>query len=157
MSAGQYTPGPDRRPEPDVNTTPSSAAQPSEDREPAYGGVPPYAPDAPGTGGTTGTSGTATAPGPAAGGTADRKVTRAGVIWAAVVAALVLLILLIVFILQNQEQALVKFLGFEGAVPLGMALFIAAVTGGVLVAVAGGARILQLRSNAHRARTRQRK
>ncbi|MGN7150602.1 LapA family protein [Arthrobacter sp. SAFR-179] len=154
MSAGQYTPGPDRRPEPDVNTTPSSAAQPSEDRAPAYGGVPSYAPDAPGTGGTTGTT---TTPGPAAGGTADRKVTRAGVIWAAVVAALVLLILLIVFILQNQEQALVKFLGFEGAVPLGMALFIAAVTGGVLVAVAGGARILQLRSNAHRARARQRK
>ena len=154
MSAGQYTPGPDRRPEPDVNTTPSSAAQPSEDRAPAYGGVPSYAPDAPGTGGTTGTTAT---PGPTAGGTADRKVTRAGVIWAAVVAALVLLILLIVFILQNQEQALVKFLGFEGAVPLGMALFIAAVTGGVLVAVAGGARILQLRSNAHRARARQRK
>ncbi|TQJ39212.1 putative integral membrane protein [Arthrobacter sp. SLBN-112] len=157
MSAGQYTPGPDRRPEPDVNTTPSNAAQPAGDRAASYSGAPSYAPDVPGTGGTTGTSGTATAPGPAAGGTADRKVTRAGVIWAAVVAALVLLILLIVFILQNQEQALVKFLGFEGAVPLGMALFIAAVTGGVLVAVAGGARILQLRSNAHRARARQRK
>ncbi|TQJ34804.1 LapA family protein [Arthrobacter sp. SLBN-122] len=157
MSAGQYTPGPDRRPEPDLNTTPSNAAQPAGDRAASYSGAPSYAPDVPGTGGTTGTSGTATAPGPAAGGTADRKVTRAGVIWAAVVAALVLLILLIVFILQNQEQALVKFLGFEGAVPLGMALFIAAVTGGVLVAAAGGARILQLRRNAHRTRTQQRR
>ncbi|TDL36893.1 LapA family protein [Arthrobacter nitrophenolicus] len=84
-------------------------------------------------------------------------MTRAGVVWAAVVAALVLLILLIVFILQNQDLVLVRFLGFEGAVPLGMALFIASVTGGVLVAVAGGARILQLRANARRARTPKRR
>ncbi|MGC0238952.1 lipopolysaccharide assembly protein LapA domain-containing protein [Arthrobacter sp. SD76] len=88
---------------------------------------------------------------------AEPRVTRAGVVWAAVVAALVLLILLIVFILQNQDLVLVRFLGFEGAVPLGMALFIASVTGGVLVAVAGGARILQLRANARRARTGQRR
>ena len=84
-------------------------------------------------------------------------VTRAGVVWAAVVAALVLLILLIIFILQNQDQVAVRYFGLEGLVPLGMALFIASVTGGVLVAVAGGARILQLRRNAHRARLRQRK
>ena len=84
-------------------------------------------------------------------------VTRAGVVWAAVVAALVLLILLIIFILQNQDQVTVRYFGLEGLVPLGMALFIASVTGGVLVAVAGGARILQLRRNAHRARLRQRK
>jgi uncharacterized integral membrane protein len=81
-----------------------------------------------------------------------QRVTRAGVVWAAVVAALVLLILLIIFILQNQDQVAVRYLGLEGSVPLGMALFIASVTGGVLVAIAGGARILQLRSNAHRAR-----
>jgi uncharacterized integral membrane protein len=36
-----------------------------------------------------------------------------------------------------------------------MALFIASVTGGVLVAAAGGARILQLRASAHRARQRR--
>ena len=84
-----------------------------------------------------------------------QRVTRAGVVWAAVVAALVLLILLIIFILQNQDQVAVRYLGLEGSVPLGMALFIASVTGGVLVAVAGGARILQLRSNAHRARLEQ--
>lgn len=85
------------------------------------------------------------------------SVTRAGVVWAAVVAALVLLILLIIFILQNQDQVAVRYFGLEGFVPLGMALFIASVTGGVLVAVAGGARILQLRRNAHRARLQQRK
>ena len=64
-----------------------------------------------------------------------------------------LLILLIIFILQNQEQVLVKFLGLEGSVPLGMALFIASVTGGVLVAAAGGARILQLRARRTASRT----
>ncbi|WP_309484115.1 lipopolysaccharide assembly protein LapA domain-containing protein [Pseudarthrobacter sp. NS4] len=84
-------------------------------------------------------------------------MTRAGVVWAAVVASLVLLILLIVFILQNQDQVLVQFMGFEGALPLGMALFIASVTGGVLVAAAGGARILQLRANARRARAPKRR
>lgn len=141
MSAGQYTPGTGEQPEPDNYPTPADRAG------------TPAAPDVrPADSQPASPAPTATPAAPA-----ERKVTRAGVIWAAVVAALVLLILLIVFILQNQEQALVKFLGFEGAVPLGMALFIAAVTGGVLVAVAGGARILQLRSNAHRARTQQRR
>ncbi|MET1065260.1 MAG: lipopolysaccharide assembly protein LapA domain-containing protein [Arthrobacter sp.] len=81
-----------------------------------------------------------------------RQVTRAGMVWVTVACALVVLILLIVFILQNQEYVLVKFFGFEGSVPLGIALFIAAVGGGVLVAIAGAARIIQLRVAAHRAR-----
>jgi uncharacterized integral membrane protein len=81
-----------------------------------------------------------------------RQVTRAGMVWAAVACALVVLILLIAFILQNQEYVQVKFFGLEGSVPLGIALFIAAVGGGVLVAIAGAARIIQLRLAAHRAR-----
>lgn len=81
-----------------------------------------------------------------------RHVTRAGMVWAAVACALVVLILLIAFILQNQEYVQVKFFGLAGAVPLGIALFIAAVGGGVLVAIAGAARIIQLRLAAHRQR-----
>ena len=81
-----------------------------------------------------------------------RQVTRAGMVWAAVASALVVLILLIAFILQNQEYVQVKFFGLEGSVPLGVALFIAAVGGGVLVAIAGAARIIQLRLAAHRQR-----
>jgi uncharacterized integral membrane protein len=80
------------------------------------------------------------------------QVTRAGMVWAAVACALVVLILLIAFILQNQEYVQVKFFGLEGSVPLGIALFIAAVGGGVLVAIAGAARIIQLRLAAHRVR-----
>jgi uncharacterized integral membrane protein len=73
-------------------------------------------------------------------------------VWAAVACALVVLILLIAFILQNQEYVQVKFFGLQGSVPLGIALFIAAVGGGVLVAIAGAARIIQLRVAAHRQR-----
>ncbi|BCW82831.1 hypothetical protein NicSoilE8_05040 [Arthrobacter sp. NicSoilE8] len=80
------------------------------------------------------------------------KPTRSGVVWVAVVTALVLLVLLIIFILQNQEPARVMFLGLEGTLSLGMALFIASVAGGILVAVAGAARIIQLRSNARKIR-----
>ncbi|WP_427007755.1 LapA family protein [Pseudarthrobacter sp. H2] len=67
-------------------------------------------------------------------------------IWVAVSARLVLLVLLIIFILQNQNRVTVHYLGAAGELSLGMALFIAAVVGGILVAIAGAARILQLRS-----------
>ena len=102
--------------------------------------------------------GTASLPGydgattPAARNEPKRPVTRAGMIWAAVASALVVLVLLIVFILQNQELVKVKFFGLQGAVALGIALFIAAVGGGVLVAMAGAARIIQLRAAEHRRR-----
>lgn len=143
MSAGQYTPGAEGQPEPSGNGTPpperaGAAAKP--DTRPAE--ASPISPR----------------PATQAPAVADQpRVTRAGVVWAAVVAALVVLILLIIFILQNQDQVVVRYLGVEGSVPLGMALFIASVTGGVLVAMAGGARILQLRRNAHRARVQQRR
>lgn len=69
-------------------------------------------------------------------------------IWVATVAALVLLSLLIVFILQNQDLVQVQYLGLSGSLPLGVALFIAAVAGGLLVATAGAVRISQLRRTA---------
>ena len=92
----------------------------------------------------------ATAPAPPA--PEERHVTRAGMVWAAVATALAVMVLLIAFILQNQDYVQVRFFGLEGAVSLGIALFIAAVGGGILVAVAGAARIIQLRAAAHRRR-----
>ncbi|HEX5018936.1 MAG TPA: lipopolysaccharide assembly protein LapA domain-containing protein [Actinomycetes bacterium] len=80
------------------------------------------------------------------------RVTRASAAWLATGVALVLLILLIVFILQNSTKVEVQFLGMSGTIPLGMALLIAAVGGGVVVAVAGVARVTQLRMNARRTR-----
>lgn len=140
-------------------TTPS--AEPA-DAPPGSGStVPPAERPASGTDLVSGTSGAAApdtrdetprteTPVPAQ---EPRQVTRAGMVWVAVACALVVLILLIAFILQNQEYVQVKFFGLEGSVPLGIALFIAAVGGGVLVAIAGAARIIQLRIAAHRART----
>lgn len=80
------------------------------------------------------------------------QVTRAGMIWTATVAGLILLVLLIIFIAQNQDQVTLRYFGLEGIVNLGLALFIAAVGGGLLTAMAGAARIIQLRSNAHKNR-----
>lgn len=80
------------------------------------------------------------------------RMTRASAVWAAVAAALLLLILLIVFILQNPTKVEVQFLGAEGTLSLGMALLIAAVVGGVVVAIAGIARVTQLRLDARRIR-----
>jgi uncharacterized integral membrane protein len=103
---------------------------------------------------TDGPAGTARTERSDSAGPEPRQVTRAGMVWVAVASALVVLILLIAFILQNQDYVQVKFFGLQGAVALGIALFIAAVGGGVLVAVAGAARIIQLRLAAHRQRIR---
>ena len=80
------------------------------------------------------------------------RVTRASAAWVATGVALLLLILLIVFILQNSTKVEVHFLGLSGTISLGMALLIAAVGGGVVVAIAGVARVTQLRMNARRTR-----
>jgi uncharacterized integral membrane protein len=64
----------------------------------------------------------------------------------------VLLVLLIVFVLQNSTKVELHFLGLSATIPLGMALLIAAVGGGVVVAIAGIARVSQLRMNARRTR-----
>ncbi|GAC1377704.1 MAG: hypothetical protein NVSMB43_19200 [Pseudarthrobacter sp.] len=66
--------------------------------------------------------------------------------------SLVVLVLLIIFFIQNQDMVSVRFLGWEGSLAEGVAFFIAAVGGGILVAIAGGARILQLRRNERRRR-----
>lgn len=78
------------------------------------------------------------------------RLTRASALWVATSASLVLLILLIIFMLQNSTKAALHFLGLSGTVPLGLALLIAAVGGGVLVGIAGMARVTQLRRSARR-------
>lgn len=83
-----------------------------------------------------------------------QRDTRAGVVWTATVSALVLLSLFIVLILQNQDPVRVQYLGLVGSLPLGIALYIAVVAGGFLVAIAGAVRITQLRIRASRGRQR---
>jgi uncharacterized integral membrane protein len=92
----------------------------------------------------------------ASGGTspADRapRSTRASAAWAAIIVALLLSVVLIVFILQNPTTVVIHFLGWSGSVAVGMAMLIAAVTGGLLVATIGVARLTQLRVRARRTR-----
>jgi uncharacterized integral membrane protein len=80
------------------------------------------------------------------------RFTRASAAWVATAAALLFLVMLIVFILQNPTSVEVHYLGFSGSLSLGMALLIAAVGGGVVVAIAGIARVTQLRLHARRTR-----
>ncbi|MBM7519196.1 lipopolysaccharide assembly protein LapA domain-containing protein [Nocardioides nitrophenolicus] len=66
--------------------------------------------------------------------------------------ALILLLLLIIFMLQNSTNVDVRFLGTDGQIPLGLAMFIAAVGGGAVVAVVAVGRITQLRLRLRRSR-----
>ncbi len=80
------------------------------------------------------------------------RLTRAGAAWVATGGVLLLLVMLIIFILQNLARVEVSYLGLTGSIPLGVALLIAAVVGGLVVAIAGVTRVTQLRSNARQTR-----
>ncbi|MEN3321001.1 MAG: hypothetical protein V7643_4403 [Mycobacterium sp.] len=73
------------------------------------------------------------------------KFTRAAALWSALIAGFVILILLLVFILQNTDSATIHFFVWEWNLPVGVAILLAAVCGGLLTVAAGTARIVQLR------------
>ena len=72
--------------------------------------------------------------------------------WTAIVIGLLALVVILVFILQNQQSVQIKFLMFEGNLPVAIALLFALILGAVIVVAFGAARILQLRMVAGRAR-----
>ena len=78
------------------------------------------------------------------------KFTRAAALWSALIAGFVILILLLVFIMQNTDSATVHFFAWDWNLPIGVALLLAAVCGGLLTVAAGSARIIQLRRAAKR-------
>ncbi|MCS3493868.1 putative integral membrane protein [Arthrobacter sp. JUb119] len=78
--------------------------------------------------------------------------TKLGRIWTATIFGLLVLILLIIFIAQNQEQVTLNYFAYQGQVNLGLALFFAAIGGALVVAIAGVARVIQLRSTAKKQR-----
>ncbi|MGH3971293.1 MAG: LapA family protein, partial [Mycobacterium sp.] len=71
--------------------------------------------------------------------------TRAGALWSALIAGFLILILLLVFITQNPDSAPFHFLGWHWSLPLGVAILLAAVCGGLITVLAGTARMYQLR------------
>ena len=71
--------------------------------------------------------------------------TRAGALWTALIAGFLILIFLLVFISQNTAETPFTFLGLHWSLPLGVAILLAAVGGGLLTVAVGTARIIQLR------------
>ncbi len=76
--------------------------------------------------------------------------SRTSGLWVGLVLISVLLILLIVFIAQNTDSVLVRFLGWQGEAPLAVALLAATVAGLLIATAAGSMRILQLRRRVKR-------
>jgi uncharacterized integral membrane protein len=73
------------------------------------------------------------------------RFTRAAALWSAIIIGFLILIVLLIFIAQNTESAQFAFLGWHWSLPLGVAILLAAVCGGLIAVLGGAARIFQLR------------
>ena len=73
------------------------------------------------------------------------KFTRTAGLWSFLAAGFLILIVLLIFVVQNIDPAKITFLGWTGSLPLGVALLLAAVGGGLITVLVGTARIYQLR------------
>jgi uncharacterized integral membrane protein len=78
------------------------------------------------------------------------KFTRAGALWSALIGGFLILILLLIFIAQNTADTPFAFFGWHWSLPLGVAILLAAVGGGLLTVAVGTARIVQLRRTARK-------
>jgi uncharacterized integral membrane protein len=76
--------------------------------------------------------------------------SRTGGLWVGLILSAIVLLLLLVFILQNGAPVQISFFAFDGVLPLGVALLLAAIAGILLVTIPGSLRILQLRRAARR-------
>lgn len=72
-------------------------------------------------------------------------LTRAGALWTFLGMGFFMLIVLLVFIVQNPATASFTFLAWHWRLPLGVAILLAAVGGGLLTLLVGTARMYQLR------------
>jgi uncharacterized integral membrane protein len=73
------------------------------------------------------------------------KFTRTASVWSSLTAGFLILIVLLIFITQNTGSATLAFFGWRWTLPLGVAILLAAVGGGLITVAAGTARIFQLR------------
>jgi uncharacterized integral membrane protein len=85
-----------------------------------------------------------TAPGPPPGGP-PVKFTRAAALWTALILGFLILIVLLIFVAQNTADTPFTFFNLHWNLPLGVAILLAAIGGGLLTVAVGTARILQLR------------
>jgi uncharacterized integral membrane protein len=82
---------------------------------------------------------------PAPNATSDVKFTRAGALWSSLILGFLILIVLLIFIAQNTAPTPFTFLNWHWNLPLGVAILLAAVCGGLITALVSAARIFQLR------------
>ncbi|WP_306357856.1 MULTISPECIES: lipopolysaccharide assembly LapA domain-containing protein [unclassified Nocardia] len=68
-----------------------------------------------------------------------------GRIWVSIAIGALLTVLMLIFVLQNTDDVNIAFLAWNFDIPLGAALVLAMITGVLAMALAGGARIWQLR------------
>ncbi len=78
-------------------------------------------------------------------GTAPATLTRTAGTWIGLVVGALILIVLLVFILQNNTSTPLSIFGWHFSLPLGVSMLFAALAGALIMALVGGARILQLR------------
>ncbi|MFC7447211.1 LapA family protein [Rhodococcus daqingensis] len=79
--------------------------------------------------------------------------TKAAATWTGLVIGVLVLILLLVFILQNLDKVRLQLFFWEFSLPLGVSLLMAAIAGALIMALAGGVRILQIRRVAKKVRS----
>src|ERR1700712_2513014 len=75
----------------------------------------------------------------------SKKHTRAGALWSALAGGFIILVLLLIFIMQNTDTTTIHMFGWASQLPVGVALLLGAIAGGLLVFLVGTVRILQLR------------
>ncbi len=111
---------------------------------------------APGAESGTGTRIPGAPPEPAAGRPGEHQLvvpsTRTSSTWTGIGIGLFVLLLVIVFIAQNLKQTEIHFVGLKASVPVGLAVLLAFVLGGIFVLLLGVARLAQLRLVARRHR-----
>ncbi|MFF3574214.1 LapA family protein [Nocardia jiangxiensis] len=127
------------------DTPPRTSAAPESPKipEPATSSEPPAVPDT-----TTPDTTPATSTRPAR---KDPLRTRAGATWVSLVAAAIIGIILLVFILQNLNQVKVTLFFWSFSLPLGVTILLSLIAGSLVMGLAGGWRIMQLRRAAKRA------
>ena len=76
---------------------------------------------------------------------ASTRRSRISGTWVGVIIATLVLALLLVFILQNTKRVKISYFAAHGAMPLGVALLLAAIGGVLFAAMVGSLRIWQLR------------
>src|ERR1700722_7386862 len=78
--------------------------------------------------------------------------SRIGAAWTALIAGALVLIVVLIFIIENAHTVTITFFGAHGRISLAVALLLAAIAGALIMAVAGTARITQLRMGLRRNR-----